>query len=161
MWSAKYLANSLDLPVRMFTTPPDTSLEFNTSAKVTAHKGFVSLANTIQVLPPAMTGAITEVLNSSDVSGGVVNILTGNPNELAKYFADHMDVNAMIYCEKDNETIKMIQDKSALNVKRILLWNKINWNTDEAENPYLILDAQEIKTTWHPIENIGGAKAGY
>jgi len=48
-----------------------------------------------------------------------------------------------------------------LNVKRILIWNKINWNSSEAETPYFITDLQEVKTTWHPIENIGGAKAGY
>jgi hypothetical protein len=41
------------------------------------------------------------------------------------------------------------------------LYNKINWQTDAGQSPYLIMDTQEIKTTWHPIENIGGAKAGY
>ena len=91
----------------------------------------------------------------------MVNILTGKSSELAKYFADHMDVNAMVYCEKDIETIKMIQEKAALNVKRIIIYNSYNWNSDESENPYLIMDTQEVKTTWHPIENIGGAKAGY
>jgi hypothetical protein len=33
--------------------------------------------------------------------------------------------------------------------------------SDAAQSPYFISDLQEIKTTWHPIENIGGAKAGY
>ncbi|MBS4044385.1 MAG: aldehyde dehydrogenase family protein [Chitinophagaceae bacterium] len=110
---------------------------------------------------PLCAVTLAEVINSSDVSGGVVNILTGKPSELIKYFADHMDVNAMIYCENDMNTIKMIQETAALNVKRVVLYNKIKWNSDEAENPYMIMDTQEIKTTWHPIENIGGAKAGY
>ncbi|MBX2930403.1 MAG: aldehyde dehydrogenase family protein [Chitinophagaceae bacterium] len=110
---------------------------------------------------PLCAVTFAEVLNSSDVPGGVVNILTGKPNELVKYFADHMDVNAMIYCESDVATQKLIQEKAALNVKRVLLYDKINWTSADAENPYLILDTQEIKTTWHPIENIGGAKAGY
>lgn len=110
---------------------------------------------------PLCAVTFAEVINSSDVPGGVVNILTGKPSELVKFLADHMDINAMIYCEKDEATQKLIQEKAALNVKRVLLWNNINWSSDDAENPYLILDAQEVKTTWHPIENIGGAKAGY
>lgn len=155
-----------------FSNPEPTGVVSIIAPQNTSLLGLVSViapviagGNTCIVLAsetkPLCAVTFAEVLNSSDVSGGVVNILTGKSSELAKYFADHMDVNAMVYCATDVETIKMIQDRSALNVKRILLWNKINWNTDEAENPYLIIDAQEIKTTWHPIENIGGAKAGY
>ncbi len=110
---------------------------------------------------PLCAVTFAEVINSSDVSAGVVNILTGKPSELVKYFADHMDVNAMIYCENDVDTKKLIQEKASLNVKRVVLYNKVKWTSDEAETPYFIMDTQEIKTTWHPIENIGGAKAGY
>jgi acyl-CoA reductase-like NAD-dependent aldehyde dehydrogenase len=110
---------------------------------------------------PLCAVTFAEVLNSSDVPGGVVNILTGKPNELVKYFADHMDVNAIIYCENDATHHKLIQEKAALNVKRVYFYDKVNWQSADAENPYFILDTQEIKTTWHPIENIGGAKAGY
>ena len=137
-----------------------------------------SLLGLVSVIAPVIAGGNTcillasetkpfcavtfaEVLNTSDVSGGVVNILTGKPNELVKYFADHMDVNAVIYCESDVETKKLIQEKASLNIKRVILYDKIKWNTDQAETPYFIMDSQEIKTTWHPIENIGGAKAGY
>jgi hypothetical protein len=42
----------------------------------------------------------------------------------------------------------------ALNVKRFFNWHK-DWKKSENRNPYLILDLQEIKTTWHPIERIG------
>ncbi|HRD44744.1 MAG TPA: hypothetical protein PLN30_13350, partial [Ferruginibacter sp.] len=86
---------------------------------------------------------------------------TGKPGELLSWFSDHMDVNALVYCENDHESILKIQQKATLNLKRILLWNNYNWMDESAQNPYLINDAQEIKTTWHPIENIGGAKAGY
>jgi acyl-CoA reductase-like NAD-dependent aldehyde dehydrogenase len=110
---------------------------------------------------PLCAVTFAEVLNSSDVSSGVVNILTGKPNELIKYFADHMDVNAILYCETDVETKKLIQEKASLNVKRVVLYDKVKWNTAEAETPYFIMDTQEIKTTWHPVENIGGAKTGY
>jgi len=110
---------------------------------------------------PLCAVTFAEVLNSSDVTGGVVNILTGKPGELASYFADHMDVNALVFCEKDADTQKMMQEKAAMNLKRVVLYNKINWQTENGQSPYFIMDTQEIKTTWHPIENIGGAKAGY
>jgi acyl-CoA reductase-like NAD-dependent aldehyde dehydrogenase len=102
-----------------------------------------------------------EVLNSSDLPGGVVNILTGKVSELLPFFADHMDVNATVYCEKDEANQKLIKEKSALNVKRIVMYDKTDWLSDKGQSPYFIMDFQEIKTTWHPIENIGGAKAGY
>jgi acyl-CoA reductase-like NAD-dependent aldehyde dehydrogenase len=110
---------------------------------------------------PLCAVTLAEVLNSSDIPGGVVNILTGKVAELVSYFADHMDVNALVFCENDADTQQMIQEKASLNLKRVVLYNKINWLTENGQSPYLIMDTQEIKTTWHPIENIGGAKAGY
>lgn len=110
---------------------------------------------------PLCAVTFAEVLNSSDVPGGVVNILTGNPAELTVYFADHMDVNAIVYCEKNAEAQKLIKEKSALNMKRVVMYSDTNWQLEESQSPYLIQNLQETKTTWHPIENIGGAKAGY
>ena len=137
-----------------------------------------SLLGLVSVIAPVIAGGNTcvvlgsyekplccvtfaEVLNSSDLPGGVVNILTGKPSELASWFAEHMDVNAVIYCEKDEATQKMFKEKSALNVKRVMLYDKVNWYSDEGQSPYFINDAQEIKTTWHPIENIGGGGSKY
>ncbi|CAF5115251.1 unnamed protein product, partial [Rotaria sp. Silwood1] len=155
-----------------FSVPEPTGVVAIIAPQQTSLLGLVSViapiiagGNTCIVLAsetkPLCAVTFAEVLNSSDVSGGVVNILTGKPSELVKYFADHMDVNAIIYCENDVETKKLIQEKASLNVKRVVLYDKIKWNTDDAETPYFIMDTQEIKTTWHPIENIGGAKAGY
>src|SRR5687767_6977327 len=110
---------------------------------------------------PLCSVTFAEVLNTSDVPGGVVNILTGKISELAPYFADHMDVNALVFCEDDNVMQKMMQEKGSMNMKRVIFYNKINWITDGGQSPYFIMDTQEIKTTWHPIENIGGAKASY
>ncbi len=110
---------------------------------------------------PLCLVTFAEVLNSSDVPGGVVNMLTGKAAELAPYFADHMDVNAIVCCDKDAVMQKMIQEKASLNMKRVILYDDVNWQTDAGQSPYFIMDTQEIKTTWHPIENIGGARAGY
>lgn len=110
---------------------------------------------------PLCAVTFAEVLNSSDLPGGVVNILTGKVSELAPYFADHMDVNAVVFSEKDEALKKLIQEKATLNLKRVFQYDAINWKTDAGQSPYFIINLQEIKTTWHPIENIGGAKAGY
>ena len=90
-------------------------------------------------------------MNSSDVPGGVVNILTGFKDELYKHFGTHMDVNAIICCSNNKEHIKSMQESAALNVKRFILRNKIDWTSEKGQDPYFILDTQEIKTAWHPI----------
>lgn len=110
---------------------------------------------------PLCAISLAEALHTSDLPASVVNILTGNPVELAPWFVDHMDVNATIYCEKDSDTQKMMRERSALNLKRITIHDKVKWNGPEGESPYFIMDTQEIKTTWHPVENIAGAGSGY
>ena len=110
---------------------------------------------------PLCSVTFAEVLNSSDVPGGVVNILTGQLKELSSQFSSHMDVNAVVYYGADNKEIKSIQENATLNVKRVFIHSKGNSASEAAQSPYHILETQEIKTTWHPIENIGAAKAGY
>ena len=102
-----------------------------------------------------------EVLGTSDLSGGVVNILTGFVDELLPYFADHMDVNAIVLSDQGEPQVTLAKEKSVFNLKRVFQYKNINWLTEKGQSPYFILDLQEIKTTWHPIENIGGAKASY
>jgi len=110
---------------------------------------------------PLCAVTFAEVLNSSDLPPGVVNIMTGKVVELASWFTTHMDVNATICCEKDSELKKEIQEKSALNLKRVHFYDNIKWTTENGQSPYFILDSQEIKTTWHPIENIAGSGGSY
>lgn len=133
----------------------------------------IASGNTCVVLAsetkPLCAITFAEVLNSSDVPAGAVNILTGKTSELLDHFSNHMDVNAIIYCgsasrqsrdRKNPDEIKKVQENSALNVKRCFIRNQ-NWMNDSSQNPYFILDTTEIKTTWHPIENIGGTKGSY
>lgn len=107
---------------------------------------------------PHVAVTFAEVLNSSDVPGGVVNILTGKEDELVEHFSSHMDVNATIYCR--DKHLVLIKENASLNVKRVSDWSDKDWYED-GEDPYLLLETQEVKTTWHPIENIAGAKSGY
>ena len=99
---------------------------------------------------PLCAVSFAEVLHASDVPGGVVNILTGFRSELTEYFASHMDVNAVIYCDGGKAVARKVQQLAADNIKRVIERTRVDWMGD-AENPYLIRDTQEVKTTWHPI----------
>ncbi len=99
---------------------------------------------------PLCAISFAEVLHASDVPGGVVNILTGFQRELTEYFASHMDVNAVVYCDGGKAVAKTVQELAANNIKRVIARNRVDWSGD-AENPYLIRDTQEVKTTWHPV----------
>lgn len=97
---------------------------------------------------PEPMAAITfaEVLDSSDVPAGVVNILTGSPSELAPWMADHMDVNAVDLAGADPELRMRIEQGAVHNVKRLV-------GTDgdfEGQSPYLVAAFTELKTVWHP-----------
>lgn len=111
--------------------------------------------NTVVVLAssskPLSAVTFGEVLNSSDVPAGVVNLLTGYRDELLPHFASHMDVNAIVYCGNNVEEKTKVRETSALNVKRTLIYEKDNWLNEDAQHPYRIMDLQEIKTTWHPV----------
>lgn len=100
---------------------------------------------------PLCAVSFAEVLHASDVPGGVVNILTGFREELTDQFASHMDVNAVIYCDGDEEYARNVEQRAADNIKRVVSRVDTDWRKDSAQNPYLIRDTQEVKTTWHPI----------
>lgn len=111
--------------------------------------------NTVIVLAseskPLSSISFAEVLNSSDVPGGVVNILTGKKSELYSHMASHMDVNSIIYCGDDEKLIKSISELASGNIKRTVFFRKNDWASEYYESPYMIEKTQEVKTTWHPI----------
>jgi len=91
-----------------------------------------------------------ETLHVSDVPGGVVNILSGYRNELIPHLTKHMDLNAIWNTNSEKEIRKQIDKNAALNIKRVYHTFEDDWYTDDVQNPYHILEFQEIKTTWHP-----------
>ena len=100
---------------------------------------------------PLSAISFAEVLHSSDVPAGVANLLTGYRNELRGQFASHMDVNAVVYCDGDTDVASHVQIEAAENMKRVVARTGVDWSKGAAQNPYLIRDTQEVKTTWHPI----------
>lgn len=114
--------------------------------------------------------SFAEVLNVSDLPGGVVNILTGRRSELLEHFATHMDINAVVYSDGARDEARTralsqerreLQHGAAGNVKRIVLRDADYARPESYESPYRILDTQEIKTTWHPVESPAGSGGGY
>jgi acyl-CoA reductase-like NAD-dependent aldehyde dehydrogenase len=99
---------------------------------------------------PLSAVSFAEVLHASDFPAGVVNILTGKVAELAEHFGSHMDVNAVVYSGDDRATSRKVQELAAKNIKRVFV-RGADWLDAEAQNPYLIADTQETKTTWHPV----------
>ena len=101
---------------------------------------------------PLMAISFAEVLNSSDVPNGVVNILTGKKEELFEPMASHMDLNAIIYCGKDQHLLKSIHEMASNNLKRTHFFKKHDWNHELCQSPYMIEKTLELKTTWHPTQ---------
>ncbi len=120
--------------------------------------------NTVVVLAseskPLSSITFSEVLNSSDVPAGVVNVLTGNAKEIHEHVARHLDIDAIATDSMDSALTKTIQQYSADSVKLVKSYDT-DWNDPENENPYLISDFCEVKTTWHPIEQISVGGSGY
>ncbi len=120
--------------------------------------------NTVVVLAsenlPLCAVTFAEVLNTSDVPAGIINILTGTETELSAQFGSHMDINAILYAGNEEKNFIQLKELGVDNVKRIYRF-ELDSMDENAENPYLITDFQEVKTTWHPIENIGGISSNY
>jgi len=100
---------------------------------------------------PAVTFA--EILATSDLPGGVVNILTGKRAELVPHIAGHLDVNTVVDAAGNTELSAKLQAGTAINLKRYAkrLLSSADWFAVKAEDPYWILDTVELKTAWHPI----------
>ena len=84
------------------------------------------------------------MLATSDVPGGVVNLLTGFREELAPWLAGHMDVNALDLAGADGQ-VEELERLAAENVKRVVR------GAADDQSPWEIASFLELKTVWHPI----------
>jgi acyl-CoA reductase-like NAD-dependent aldehyde dehydrogenase len=87
---------------------------------------------------------LAEVLATSDVPGGVVNVLTGYRDELAPVLAAHMDVNALDLAGADGQAAEL-ERLAAENVKRVVR------GAPDVQSPWEVAAFLELKTVWHPI----------
>jgi acyl-CoA reductase-like NAD-dependent aldehyde dehydrogenase len=100
---------------------------------------------------PALT--FSEIIATSDLPPGVINVISGDAAELASHIAGHMDVNAIVDASGNAKIGLQLQRGGEFNVKRYIRreLSTAMWRSADAENPYWILDTVEMKTAWHPI----------
>ncbi|MFF4484606.1 aldehyde dehydrogenase family protein [Streptomyces sp. NPDC001520] len=96
---------------------------------------------------PALS--LAEVLATSDLPGGVVNILSGRTAEIATPLAAHQDVNAIDLAGADAELAVELEKASAENLKRVLRPQPVDWAADPGTTRLLAF--LETKTVWHPM----------
>ncbi|MGH2635155.1 MAG: aldehyde dehydrogenase family protein [Actinomycetota bacterium] len=101
---------------------------------------------------PLPAVSLSEVLATSDVPGGVVNLLTGFTAELVPWLAGHMDVNAVDATGVSEELLPEVEKLAAENVKRIIHRGpRADPFSPQAQSPFEITALMEFKTVWHPI----------
>jgi acyl-CoA reductase-like NAD-dependent aldehyde dehydrogenase len=120
-----------------------------------------SLLGLVQSLAPVLAGGntaiviasekyplsaitLSEALGTSDVPGGVINILTGSSAELAPWIGSHMDIDGIDASGLSTAQEKELRIAGADNLKRIFSFK-------EAKSPQRVLSFMENKTVWHPI----------
>src|SRR6266567_3864704 len=121
--------------------PPLVGLVSRIAPALVGGNAVVALAS--ETLPLAAI-ELAEVLATSDVPGGVVNLLTGHRSELAPWLASHMDVNAIDLTGADGLRADLEQ-AAAENVKRIV------HGSPDSQSLWEISAFLELKTVWHPI----------
>ena len=147
-----------------FTTPEPTGVVVVLTPDAPSLLPLISLVapvilsgNTAVVLAseryPLPAATFAEILATSDLPGGVVNLLTGKHAELAPHIATHMDVNAIVDGASDAGLSAKLQSGTAVNLKRYArhALAPADWFALKVEDPYWILDTVEFKTAWHPI----------
>ncbi len=117
---------------------------------ITSGNTVVALASPAEPYPAIVFG---EMLATSDLPGGVVNLLTGFRKELVPTFATHTHLRALsgVASAEDRKTLKL---GAAESIKRVFLRSAeapIDWFADSAQSLYALRDTLEYKTTWHPI----------
>jgi acyl-CoA reductase-like NAD-dependent aldehyde dehydrogenase len=162
-------SNPVAAPYFNFTIPEPTGVVGIVAPETSSLLGLVS-----RLAPPLVTGnavvllaserrplpavTLAEVLATSDVPGGVVNILTGRRSELVPVLAAHADVDALDTWGVPDDLRVDVEQSAAEDIKRLLRRStttseaRFDWLDDaSAERPEWIAAFLEMKTVWHPI----------
>ena len=117
---------------------------------ITSGNTVVALASTAQPYPAIVLG---EMLATSDLPGGVVNLLTGYRKELVPTFATHTHLRAIagVANAEERKALKLGAADSVKRVKLAKAEEPVDWFSDRAQSLYELRDHLEFKTTWHPI----------
>ncbi|MBH1935867.1 aldehyde dehydrogenase family protein [Streptomyces sp. AV19] len=123
----------------------------------------IAAGNTVVVVTsekaPLPALSLGEVLATSDLPGGVVNVLSGRAAEIAPSLAAHQDVNAIDLAGADAELAKELETAAADNLKRVLRPQPVDWSA--APGTGRLLAFLETKTVWHPTGSLGAGGSSY
>ena len=152
-------SNPVAGPFFNFSQPEPTGVVAVIAPDASSLLGFVSViapavvtGDTVVVLAsercPLPAVSLTEVLATSEVPGGVINVLTGRAAEVAPWLASHMDVNAIDLTGAPDSLADDLAVAAAENLKRVLRPAAEDWT----QPPGLkrMLAYLETKTVWHP-----------
>ena len=154
-------ANPVSGPYFNFSMPDPTGVVAVLAPQESSLLGLVSVVapvvvtgNTAVVVTsfarplPAIT--LSEGLATSDVPGGVVNVLTGDATEIGPWLASHMDVNAIdLTGVEDDGLARSLEESAAENLKRVVRPAATDWSADPDISRMTTF--LETKTVWHPI----------
>jgi acyl-CoA reductase-like NAD-dependent aldehyde dehydrogenase len=117
---------------------------------ITSGNTVVALASSTQPYPSIVLG---EMLATSDLPGGVVNLLTGFRKEIVPTMATHTHLRAItgVANADERKTLKLGAAESVKRVKLHPAEEPFDWFSDRAQSLYEIRDCVEFKTTWHPV----------
>jgi len=169
-WSDKYpqlfgSVNPVAGPYYNFTVPEPTGVVGVVAPEEPSLLGLVSRiapalvgGNTVITVTseakPLAAITLGEIFQTSDVPGGVINLISGLKSELVPWLAAHMDVNAIDTTGVAVASLEALQKSAAENVKRVVHFDAgaIGWtDARRSQSPYAIFDFQELKTVWHPM----------
>ncbi len=156
-------ANPVAGPYHNFTVPGPVGVVFAIAPDERPLLGLLSM-----ILPPIAMGSsvvvlasetnpipamiLAEAIATSDVPGGVVNILTGFRAELAEHIAGHREIDAVHAAGVDADQRRVLREGAAENLKRVTVRDTAGdaWYDASCASPWWIEPFVESKTTWHP-----------
>ena len=155
-------ANPVAGPYFNFSLPEPTGVVAVIAPQASSLLGFVSVVapavvsgNTVVAVAsersPLPAVSLSEVLATSDVPGGVINVLTGRTEEIAPWLASHMDVNAIDLSGATSPLADDLAAAAAENLKRVVKPGDEDWTL--APGLDRMLTYLETKTVWHPASN--------
>jgi acyl-CoA reductase-like NAD-dependent aldehyde dehydrogenase len=163
-------ANPVAGPFFNLSTPEPTGVVTVLAPQESSFLGLVSVlapviatGNTAIVVAseksPLPALSLGEVLATSDLPGGVVNVLSGRTAEIATPLASHQDVNAIDLTGADDVLAKELEIAAADNLKRVLRPQAVDFSADPGT--HRLTAFLETKTVWHPTGSLGASGSAY
>ncbi|MFI6145238.1 aldehyde dehydrogenase family protein [Streptomyces sp. NPDC051109] len=164
-------ANPVAGPFFNLSTPEPTGVVTVLAPQDSSFLGLISViapviatGNTAVVITseksPLPALSLGEVLATSDLPGGVVNILSGKAAEMGPHLASHQDVNAIDLAGADAALAKELEIAAADNLKRVLRPQPVDdWSADPGTSRMTAF--LETKTVWHPTGSLGSGGSSY